>query len=130
TTTITGQLAGEGEFGGVLDPNSTFTLSFVPGPTTVGALPVDGDDWEVVPVGIASVTATITGTESGVQRIVALAQPLVPCAHPPPAPRSPPLARRGRSFPCPTPTQRRRPRPADCRSWSPGSWSPPSWSSW
>jgi hypothetical protein len=85
TTTITGQLAGEGAFGGLVDPNGTFTLGFVPGPTTVGALPVDGDDWDVLPVGIAAVTAMITGTESGVQRIVALAQPFVPCDHPIPA---------------------------------------------
>jgi hypothetical protein len=52
---------------------------------TVGVLPVQGEDWPVVPVGIASVTATITGTESGVQTIVALAQPFAACDRPTPA---------------------------------------------
>ena len=84
-TTIGGELAGEGAFGGLVDPKATFTLSFIPGRMTVGALPVQGDDWPVVPVGIAAVTATISGTESGVQSIVALAQPFAACDRPAPA---------------------------------------------
>ena len=83
-TTFTSDVASEAAFQGrLLDATSTFTLSVIPGSRTIGSGVVDGDDWEVVPIGIAAVEATITGSESGIQRFLAPAQQFVSCQRPP-----------------------------------------------
>ncbi len=74
-TTITGRIDPPDAFGGLFDAADAFTLSFTPGEPTVGSLPAPAG-WHH-PAGWAAVTATISGTESGEQTIVMLAQPFV-----------------------------------------------------
>jgi hypothetical protein len=82
TTTVTGQLPTTSGSQAALSP-AMFTLSFKPGPETVGSLPVPAQ-WASQYKGFTALTAVITGDKGTQETIVALAQPFKACSVSPP----------------------------------------------